>query len=351
VVLWSRGFAPATIDLGRELPDMLACGADLKNAFCLTKGRHAILSPHIGDLENWETQRFFEETLANLKKLFRAAPRVVAHDLHPLYASTRLALAIEGVEQVAVQHHHAHIASCMAENGLQGEVIGVALDGTGYGTDGAIWGGEFLIAGYGGFTRYDHIRYFPLAGGDAAVQEPWRVALAFGHLPAGVPEARARVVRRMIETGLNVAQTSSCGRLFDAAAAIVGLRNEVTFEAQAAIELESVADAAEEGVYPREGLDFRPAMHALAADRSDVGVRAARFHNTVAEAIAETCGRARSASGLGRVCLSGGVFQNWFLLRRTVAKLGGFEVYVHARVPPNDGGVALGQAAVAAALR
>jgi hydrogenase maturation protein HypF len=345
----SRGFAPRTVDLGRAMPEMLACGADLKNAFCLTKGSHAILSPHIGDLDNYETQQFFEETLWNLRRLFRVTPRVVAHDLHPLYTSTRLALAMEGVERVPVQHHHAHVASCMAENGLDGDVIGVAFDGTGYGTDGKIWGGEFLVSRYGGFERYDHIRYFPLAGGDAAAREPWRAAVAFGHAPAGVAESSVRVVRRMIETGVNTVETSSCGRLFDAVAAIVGLRNVATFEAQAAIELEMAADPTEEGVYPREGLDFRPVLDAVAADRSRVGVRAARFHNTVAAAIAETCARMRRETGLRRVCLSGGVFQNQLLLRRTVGRLSGFEVFLHAAVPANDGGIALGQAAVASA--
>jgi hydrogenase maturation protein HypF len=346
----SRGFAPRTIDLGRAMPEMLACGADLKNAFCLTKGTHAILSPHIGDLDNYETQWFFDETLGNLRRLFRVTPRLVAHDLHPQYASTRFALEMEGVERVAVQHHHAHVASCMAENGLDGDVIGVAFDGTGYGTDGRIWGGEFLVARYDGFERYDHIRYFPLAGGDAAVHEPWRAAVAFGHVPADVAESSVRVVRRMIATGVNTVETSSCGRLFDAVAAIVGLRSVVTFEAQAAIELEMAADPAEDGAYPREGLDFGSVMDALAADRSPVGVRAARFHNTVAEAVAETVGRMRRETGLRRVCLSGGVFQNQFLLRRTVGLLGGFEVFLQATVPANDGGIALGQAAVAGAI-
>jgi hydrogenase maturation protein HypF len=348
----SRGFAPRSIDLGRPLPELLACGADLKNTFCLTKGSHVILSPHIGDLDNYETQRFFEETLENLKKTFRVSPRVVAHDLHPQYASTRIAMGMEGVELVGVQHHHAHVASCMAENGLDGEVIGVAFDGTGYGTDGQIWGGEFLVARYSGFERYGHMRYFPLAGGDTAVHEPWRSAVAFGHVPAGVPEAKARVVRQMIATRFNTVETSSCGRLFDAVAAIVGLRNEITFEGQAAIELETVADPAEEGVYPRSGLDLRPTVDAVAADRSPVGSVAARFHNTVAEAIAETCRRMQSDTGLRRVCLSGGTFQNHFLLRRTLPLLrsAGLEVFLHALVPPNDGGISLGQAVVAAAI-
>jgi hydrogenase maturation protein HypF len=345
----SRGYAPRTIDLGRALPEGLACGAELKNTFCLTKGSHAILSPHIGDLDNYETQRFYQETLWNLQKLFRVTPHVVAHDLHPLYASTRFALSMQRVERVGVQHHHAHIASCMAENALDGEVIGVAFDGTGYGTDGRIWGGEFLVARYDGFERYDHIQYFPLAGGDAAVREPWRAAMAFGHLPAGVPEPKARVVRQMIGTRFNCVETSSCGRLFDAVAAVVGLRNEITYEGQAAIELEMVADPAEEGVYPRDGLDFRPTVDAVAADGSAVSVKAARFHNTLAEAIVETCRRMKRDTGLRRVCLSGGVFQNVFLLRRVMGRMAEFEVYLHAAVPANDGGIALGQAVVMAA--
>jgi hydrogenase maturation protein HypF len=351
----SRGYAPRTIDLGRDCGELLACGSDLKSAFCLVKGRHAILSPHIGDLDRYETERFFEETLANLKKLFRVAPKVVAHDLHPRYTSTRLALAMDGVERVAVQHHHAHVASCMAENGLDDAVIGVAFDGTGYGTDGKIWGGEFLLARYDGFERYAHLAYFPLAGGDAAVRAPWRsaVALAPGAELRGVAEGRVRVVRRMIETGVNTVETSSCGRLFDAVAAIVGLRQEVTYEGQAAIELEAVADPGAAGVYPRDGLDFRPAMAAIAAEVRAGVARAAiagRFHNTVSDAIAETCRRMSVETGLRRVCLSGGTFQNRLLVSRTAALLrgAGLEVFLHRRVPPNDGGLALGQAMIAA---
>jgi hydrogenase maturation protein HypF len=351
----SRGFAPRTIDLGRDCGELLAVGADLKNAFCLVKGQHAILSPHIGDLDNYEAQQFFEETLANLRKLFRVSPRVVAHDLHPLYASTRMALAMAGVEHVAVQHHHAHVASCMAENGLDGAVIGVAFDGTGYGTDGKIWGGEFLVARYDGFERYAHLRYFPLAGGDAGVREPWRSALALapGAEVRGVPESRARVVRRMLETGLNTVETSSCGRVFDAVAALIGLRLEVTYEGQAAIELEAIADAGETRVYPRDGLDFRPAVEAVAADvrggvaRSTI---AGRFHNTVSDGIVETCRRMSVDTGLRRVCLSGGTFQNRLLVERTVPLLrrAGLEVFLHRDAPSNDGGLALGQAMAAA---
>ncbi|HLH16877.1 MAG TPA: carbamoyltransferase HypF [Bryobacteraceae bacterium] len=368
----SRGYAPRTIELGRELPELLAVGGELKNAFCLTKGRHAILSQHIGDLENYETLAFFEETLANLKKLFRVAPRAVAYDLHPGYLSTKFAQAIEGLPKIGVQHHHAHIAACMAENGLEGDAIGVAFDGTGYGTDGQIWGGEFLAAGYGGFARRARFRYVPLAGGDAAVREPWRAALAylidtfgegFDDLLRGVPEARVRVVRQMIARRVNTVDTSSCGRLFDAVAAILGLRREVTFEGQAAIELEAVAHPCETGRYdfatPRVGdgweVDFRPTIAMIAcAVRAgeDCGTIAARFHNTISDAAEEICRLLREETGIARVCLSGGTFQNVRLTEQltTALREDGFEVYLHARVPPNDGGIALGQAAVAAAL-
>jgi hydrogenase maturation protein HypF len=365
----SRGYAPLTMDLGRAVPELLACGGELKNAFCLTKGRHAILSQHIGDLENYETLVFFEETLANLKRLFRVEPRAVAYDLHPLYLSTKYALDIPNLPKVGVQHHHAHIASCMAENGLSGQVIGVAFDGSGYGPDGAIWGGEFLVAGYAGFERRAHLRYVPLAGGDAAVREPWRAALGY-LLDSGagafacqfVPEERVRIVRRMIEKGVNTVRTSSCGRLFDAVAAIVGLRQAITFEGQAAIELEM---AAQDGVaerYPFEiegdgpwELDFRPVIERIvreAAAGVPQGVVSARFHNTLADAIVETCRRIRGETKLARVCLSGGTFQNMRLLTTAAPALraAGFHVVLHAKVPPNDGGIALGQAAIAAEL-
>jgi hydrogenase maturation protein HypF len=365
----SRGYAPQTLDLGRAVPELLACGGELKNAFCLTKGRHAILSQHIGDLENYETLVFFEETLANLKKLFRIAPRAVAHDLHPQYLSTKYALEIPDLPKIGVQHHHAHVASCMVENGLTGQVIGVAFDGTGYGPDGAIWGGEFLVAGYAGFERRGRLRYVPLAGGDAAIREPWRAALAYLEdalgSPArleGVPEERARVVRRMIEKGVNTVPTSSCGRLFDAVAAIVGLRREVTFEGQAAIELEAIAEPGEAGRYPFEiesgdlwQVDFRPAIARIAREAATGvarGAMAARFHNTLAAAVVETCRRIRGEAGPGRVCLSGGTFQNVRLTESAAAGLraAGFEVFLHSKVPPNDGGIALGQAAIAAEL-
>ena len=365
----SRGYAPRTLDLKRMVPELLACGGELKNAFCLTKGTHAILSQHIGDMENYETLAFFEETLANLKKLFRVEPRAVAHDLHPLYLSTWYAQAIQNLPKFGVQHHHAHIASCMAENGLDGTVIGVAFDGSGYGIDGTIWGGEFFISSYASFERLAHFRNIPLAGGDAAIREPWRVGLAYlmdtigsAARLEGVPEESQRVVRRMIERGVNTVPASSCGRLFDAVAAIIGLRREITFEGQAAIELETIAANGEDESYPvqLEGgvpwqLDFRPAIERIVRDLAGgvlPGVISARFHNTVAKASVEVCRGLRGETGLNRVCLSGGTFQNIRLLSLATAGLRaqGFDVYLHAQVPPNDGGIALGQAAIAARI-
>jgi hydrogenase maturation protein HypF len=367
----ARGYVPETIELAMDVPELLACGGELKNTFCLTKGRHAILSQHIGDLENYGTLVFFEETLANLKKLFRVTPRAVAHDLHPDYLSTRYALRLTEMRAIGVQHHHAHIASCMAENALDGSVLGIAFDGTGYGTDGQIWGGEFLLASYAGFERLAHLRYVALPGGDAAVRETWRAALSYLLDSLGtsgleflheIPEQRVQVVRRMIETGLNTVQTSSCGRLFDAVAAMIGLRRQNTFEAQAAIELETIADSTEAGRYgfaddsgPACQLDFRTAIQEIAHDlrqgRSQSCI-AGKLHNTVAEAISTTCRRLCRETGLNRIVLSGGTFQNLKLLERTVRQLrgAGLEVFLHRNVPPNDGGLALGQAAVAAAI-
>jgi hydrogenase maturation protein HypF len=367
----SRGYAPHPIALGSEMVELLACGAELKNTLCLTKGRYAILSQHIGDVDNYETLQFFEETLENLKKLFRAEPQAVAYDLHPLYLSSRYALVLPQLQKIGVQHHHAHIASCMGENGLRDKVIGVALDGTGYGTDGQIWGGEFLIADFGGFERRAHFRYIPLPGGDAAVRQPWRVALSYlrdtfgGAVPGDLPlweevaDKRLSLVSTMLARRLNTTLTSSCGRLFDAVASIIGLRHEVTFEAQAAIELEGVAqpgidDAYEFGIEDSgaQQIDFRPCIGDIVRDvkaKLPIAVISSRFHNTVAAAVTEVCRRLRQKSGLNRVCLSGGTFQNMYLLERAVAGLRatGFDVFLHSNVPPNDGGMALGQAVIA----
>ncbi|MBZ5579896.1 MAG: carbamoyltransferase HypF [Acidobacteriia bacterium] len=370
----ARGYAPYPIDLGAERAEVLACGGQFKNTLCLTKGRYALLSQHLGDLENYETLEFFRETLERMKALFRVEPRAVIHDLHPDYLSTRFARELGG-ETIAVQHHHAHIASCMAENHLQGRVIGVAFDGTGFGTDGQIWGGEFLVADLTAFERLAHFRYVPLAGGDQAVREPWRMALsylldAFGAETAGldlplwaaVPARQRDVVRTMIRRGVNTVQTSSCGRLFDAVASLTGVRHEVTFEGQAAMQLETIAEPGIEASYdfeigsgPPWQVDFRPAIRTLIADmqqRVPAAAISAKFHNTVADVIGYVCQRLRTAESLNRVCLSGGAFQNQYLLSRAVFQLRsrGFEVFLHCQVPPNDGGLSLGQAVIGAHL-
>jgi len=315
---------------------------------------------------------FFQETLERMKDLFRIAPTTVAYDLHPMYLSSKLALEMSGVEKVGVQHHHAHIASCMAENGIRDKVIGVAFDGTGLGTDGNIWGWDFLVADFAGFQRRAHLRYIPLAGGDTAVREPWRIALSylldtFGSrmdsldLPlwSRVSPKKLAAVRTMIERKINTVETSACGRLFDAVAAIVGVRDEVNFEAQAAIELEVCALPGIGDRYPFQvadgEIDMRPAIESIVRDviaGKPAGYISAAFHNTIAAVVVEVCRQIRHTDGLTRVCLSGGTFQNMYLLERTVQLLrsGGFDVYLHAKVPPNDGGIALGQAVIANAV-
>jgi hydrogenase maturation protein HypF len=378
----SRGFVPQTIDLGIELDEVVAFGGELKNTFCLTKSRYAVLSQHIGDLENFETMRFFEETLARLQRLFRVAPQALAHDMHPGYWSTRMALASPIPRKFPVQHHHAHIASCMAENHLRGPVIGVAFDGTGFGADGKIWGGEFLVADFAGFARRAHLRYVPLPGGDAAIRQPWRMALSYlrdafgGQMTdptALFPEVSAQqidLVSTMLTRQIQTVETSSCGRLFDAVAAILGLASEVTFEGQAAIALETAAIRAGEPLHNSDTnhypfdidesatvldpmiVDLRATIRAIAAEKArDTPPEriSVKFHNTLAAAIVETCSRIRKNDGLDRVCLSGGTFQNLYLLERTIVALRrrGFAVFLHAQVPANDGGIALGQAVIA----
>ncbi|MCP4428401.1 MAG: carbamoyltransferase HypF, partial [Chloroflexi bacterium] len=358
----------------------------LKNAFCLTNGRYAFLSHHIGDMENYETLQSFEEGIDHFENLFRVKPELIAYDLHPNYLATRYALARAEKEEataVGVQHHHAHIAACMAEHGLTGEqkVIGVSFDGTGYGDDGAIWGGEFLAADYGGYERPYHLEYIPLPGGDKAIREPWRLALAWlqragldwdDKLPSVNYASRfthhvsrpLEFLRRQIEKSINAPPTSSMGRLFDAAAALAGVRQTVNYEAQAAIEFEQLADPSESGAYPftihtsqstlhtSQFISPIPLIRALVADQranAPIPTIAARFHNGIANMVAEVCRLIRDEQGLSEVVLSGGVWQNVTLLTRTVQLLqqGSFTVYTHEKVPPNDGGLALGQTAVA----
>jgi len=369
----SRGYVPQPIRLAWPFPrPVLACGAELKNTFCLAKDSHAVISQHIGDLQNAETLASFTEGIEHFRRLFGIDPQVVAHDLHPDYLSTRYALALDGMDVCGVQHHHAHIAACLADNDAAGPVIGVAFDGTGFGTDGTIWGGEFLIADLTGFRRGGHLAPVPLPGGEAAIRQPWRMAAvyldaAFGASPPG-GLAVARRNERQWEIVLTLARkrisaplTSSAGRLFDAAAALLGVRDAINYEGQAAVELEQLADPAEAGGYPAgidpadpftaSGADLIAAAAADLAAGTGREIVAARFHNGVAGLIEAGCVLLRERHGLDTVALSGGVFQNLILADRVMARLEarGFGVLTHARVPCNDGGISLGQAAVAAA--
>ncbi|QUQ64955.1 hydrogenase maturation protein HypF [Kutzneria sp. CA-103260] len=351
----SRGYAPEPVSLAfRCQRPVLACGAELKNTFCLAKDDHAFVSHHIGDLENAQTYRSFTEGIEHFSRLFEITPRIVAHDLHPEYLSTKHALGLDGVELVGVQHHHAHIASCLADNRESGPVIGVAFDGTGYGPDGTIWGGEFLIASLAGFERIGHLATVPMPGGAAAIRQPWRMAAAY--LGTSAPGWRPEwdTVVAMARKGINSPLTSSAGRLFDAAAALLGVRDEINYEGQAAVELEQLADPTVEDAYPVrvdelivQGVDL---LRGILGDQGTPRpVIAARFHNGVAAAIVAGCQQARDRAGLTTVALSGGVFQNALLLTRVVKSLAdsGFRVLTHHRVPTNDGGVSLGQIAVA----
>ncbi|MBE1499357.1 hydrogenase maturation protein HypF [Amycolatopsis lexingtonensis] len=341
----SRGYAPEPVQLETK-QHLLGCGAELKNTFCLAKGRHAFLSHHIGDLENYETLKSFTEGIEHFKRLFAIDPVLVAHDLHPEYLSTKYALDLD-VDLLGVQHHHAHIAACLADNGEDGPVLGVAFDGTGFGPDGTIWGGEFLLADLTGYQRLSHLRPVAMPGGVMAIKQPWRMAASYVD-ELGRP-AREDIVK-LKRSGLNSPLTSSAGRLFDAAAALLGVRDAITYEGQAAIELEQLADPGETTAYRARIDDVvhgEDLIAALLDDRSRNATRAARFHNGVADAIARTCDRFRDHSTT--VALSGGVFQNVLLLDRTVESLEreGFRVLTHRDVPCNDGGISFGQVAVA----
>jgi|CZKY01.1.fsa_nt_gi hydrogenase maturation protein HypF len=372
----SRGFVPVPVFLKDDQPSVLAVGGELKNTICLTKGNHAFLSQHVGDLENVESYSFFHEAIRHLERILEIRPEIIAYDLHPDYFSTKWAQQQSGAELVGVQHHHAHIASCMAENHLEGRVIGFALDGTGYGTDGHIWGGEVLIVGYEDFERAAHLEYVPLPGGAAAIREPWRMAVSylahhFGRefLKLDIPfvrrldRAKVDLLLRMMEQDVNSPLTSSCGRLFDAVAALIGIRQEVNYEAQAAIELEmTMASSEENTAYPmklvpeddRWIVSTRPLFEALLDDLGrnlPVAAISRRFHNGLVEGFVELATLLRKKTDLHRVCLSGGTFHNVYLSQRLEARLSeaAFEVFTQKEVPSGDGGLSLGQALIAAA--
>jgi hydrogenase maturation protein HypF len=360
----SRGFVPDALALPVPAArDVLACGAELKSTFCLAKGQRAWVGHHIGDLKTYEVLRAFEAGIEHFERLFAVVPEVIAHDEHPDYLSTRYALGREGVETVAVQHHHAHLAACLAEHGETGRAVGAIYDGSGYGSDGTVWGGELLAGDLRDFERVGHLWPVRLPGGDRAVRQPWRMAVSWlleagwdGPLPGPDPR-RAQQVAELVRTGLSSPVTTSMGRLFDAVAALCGLRSEVSYEGQAAIELEAAADPLERGAYELPVtaggvLDARPAVLEAARDVARgvaAGIVSARFHSAVANATADAVGRV----GLGTAVLSGGVFQNRTLLSATATRLEarGLRVLVPERLPPNDGGISFGQAAVAAACR
>jgi len=380
----ARGFVPLGVALPFDAPPLLAVGGHLKNVFALARGRFAYQSQHLGDLESLTGLEFFKESLDHLMRTFEIEPKTVVHDLHPGYLSTSWArewATERGLKLIAVQHHHAHVAGCMAEHGLTGPVIGLALDGTGYGTDGKIWGGEVLLARLDSFERFAHLEYVPLPGGEAAIREPWRMAL--GHLNAagfdvtsdetlgllGATEQEARVLRRAVEREVNAPLTSSLGRLFDAVAAMVLGRRVVDYEAQAAIELEGIAvdEPDDELGYAMEliegnwalrepsRLSAAPLWKALVSDlltRVSKAQIAARFHVGVAEGFVRAAVLARSATGTAQVALSGGCMHNRRLARllRLKLKAQGFDVYQHVHVSPGDGGLSYGQAVVGAAM-
>ena len=374
----SRGYVPDALALPVPAKrHLLAVGAELKSTFCVARGERAWLGHHIGDLKNYETLASFRSGIEHFERLFAVAPEVVAHDLHPDYLSTGYATELSDVSLVGVQHHHAHLAACLAEHGLSGPAVGAIFDGAGFGLDGSVWGGELLVGGLRSFERVGHLWPVRLPGGDRAAREPWRMACAWGAdpLPA-IPPEKWNAVTRMVATGFGAPWTTSAGRLFDAVAALAGVRvRSCSHEGQAAMELEAVCDPWERGSYPmrlREGaeadntgpaceigltslvIDPREAIQRVAADASagvPAGVVAARFHRGLAEATALACARLAERHRLDTVVLSGGVFQNRRLLDQTEAPLtaAGLRVLTHERVPPNDGAIAYGQAAVAAA--
>lgn len=375
IIRRSRGFAPLPITLAKTYPPVLALGPQMKTTLCVLKGNFAFLSPHIGDMETPEARDFYRETLGLMQKIAECKPGIVACDLHPGYYTTMVAEGLAASRVIPVQHHHAHIVSSMAENGIEGEVIGIAMDGTGYGSDGAVWGGEFLIASEPEFTRIGHITNYLLPGGEKAIREPWRIAVsllkqAYGDDWPGIAvsldlvpeESLYETMDRMMEQRFNSPLTSSLGRLFDGVAAILGLRRKVTFEGQAAMELQAAAKGRAGSILQfhieDDGdvihLDFSPLVRGI-VEGLHTGKRtddlSTSFHLTLQAAFCETVRKIRKRTGLNRVVLSGGCFQNRILTEGTIRELrkAGFDVFFHRAIPTNDGCISLGQAVCAGA--
>ncbi|MEN6373750.1 MAG: carbamoyltransferase HypF [Smithella sp.] len=373
----SRGFVPRPVELAESFPEVLALGPQLKATQCILKGKFAFLSPHLGDMETPQARDFFSESLSLMRRITETNPSVIACDYHPAYYSTKVAAELESVEVIRVQHHHAHIVSCMAENQISGEVIGLAMDGTGFGLDGNAWGGEFLVADERQFRRFGHLQYFVLPGGEKAIREPWRIAAsllknAYGHSWLSLAEKlgvvsnqkSGELLDKIMENKINSPLTSGLGRLFDGVAAIMGLRRQVSFEGQAAMELEGRMTEASGASFPfaikqdDEGcfiLDVSETIKSI-VDEIISGTEKSKisssFHWTIAKAFAAMANEIRAATGIERAALSGGCFQNRILLERSVSELenAGFTVYCHRQVPANDGGIALGQAVIAASV-
>jgi len=372
----SRGYVPVPVFLHKEIPSVLGCGAELKNTVCFTKGNRAFLSQHIGDMENYVTLKSFEETIIHLQNILEIEPEIIAYDLHPEYLSTKYALELNDKELAGVQHHHAHIVSCMAENHLNDEVIGISIDGTGYGADGNIWGGEFLVSTLTDFERIAHFDYTPMPGGEKAIKEPWRMAVSYLYKAYGeafmefefdflkkIDENEKDIIVGLIEKGINSPLTSSCGRLFDGVAALIGIKNKVKYEGQAAIELENKIPTGWK--YSDEKYNFslfdqdevkkirtEEIIKQIVLDVSKnvkEEIISYKFHNTLIDVFREICLFIKGRRKIKKVVLSGGCFQNIYLLSNVKAELerNNFSVHVHTSVPPNDGGISLGQAVIA----
>ena len=368
----SRGYAPYPVQITFDSRPTLAVGGELKNTFCLTRDRYAFLSHYIGDMENAEIYESFEQGIQHLLRLFRVQPEIIAYDLHPNYFTTQYAKRLNS-QQIGVQHHHAHIASCMADNGLENRrLIGLSFDGTGYGSDGEIWGGEILLASYADFERFAHLEYLPLPGSDSAIRHPWRIAVGYAyalnldisHLPflRNIDKPKIRIVKQQVDKKLNAPLTSSMGRLFDAVASLLGVRNEITYEAQAAIEMEVLSrpfissaiayphllEETSDGILIRLRDVLKAIIHDVQRDVPS-GLIGACFHKTITQMSVDICKLARAKTDLNEVALSGGVWQNQILLDlvRNELEKDDFVVFFHRQTPTNDGGLALGQAVVA----
>ncbi|MGD0755315.1 MAG: carbamoyltransferase HypF [Bacteroidales bacterium] len=374
IIRRSRGFVPQPVDLNENVEGILAFGAEQKNSFCIGKGNQAVMSQYIGDLKNLPTYDFFNETIERFSNIFRFKPEFLSCDLHSQYLSAQSAEVLENelnIPLIKVQHHHAHIASCMAENGLDEEVIGIALDGTGLGSDENIWGGEFMIADLKGFNRFTHFDYVPMPGGEKAVDEPWRMAYAYIFKYLGenfdyksvplfnsIDKEKLSLIKEMIIKKVNSPMTSGAGRLFDAVSALLGLCPVSTFESEAPMRLESVIDDETDDFYPfqvNETIIFSDTMKAILADLNEqkISIISAKFHNTVAQVVLEISKKIRKDTSLDKVILSGGVFQNKYLLEKSLylLNLNKFKAFANHLVPANDGGISLGQLVIASKLR